>query len=473
MRPSGCRCPYFFGEDGTHRLESKPLTSVDHPFTKAPHKTLVTLSIPVLFSLVAEPVTGLVDTAFIARLGSSPLAALGVGTTILSGIFWVFNFLGVGSQTEVARRLGQEDRSMAAAISTLALLLGALCGFLLIGLGLLFIPWIVRVMGATGNVFDQAVQYMVIRVFGAPAVLVSLAAFGVLRGLQNMRTPLKIAVGLNVVNIVLDPVLIFGWGPVPPLGIAGAALASVVSQWLGALWAVAAMQATLGFNFRLKGQDVLRLFHIGGDLFLRTGFLMGFLVLTTRAATQIGPDSGAAHQAIRQVWVMSALLLDAFAISGQSLIGFFMGGGRVDDARRVAWVVCQWSFGAGLAIGGSMWLGRELAAAVLVPLTARLVFFPAWTMAILVQPANALAFASDGIHWGSGDFRYLRNVMMGVTLAGGLALLALDLNRPDALVWIWGITGGWIAGRAAFGVLRIWPGVGQSPFAPKDKVWHK
>jgi MATE family multidrug resistance protein len=112
---------------------------------------LVTLSIPVLFSLVAEPVTGLVDTAFIARLGSSPLAALGVGTTILSGIFWVFNFLGVGSQTEVARRLGQEDRSMAAAISTLALLLGAICGFLLIGLGLLLIPWIVRAMGATGR----------------------------------------------------------------------------------------------------------------------------------------------------------------------------------------------------------------------------------------------------------------------------------------------------------------------------------
>jgi MATE family, multidrug efflux pump len=454
-------------------LALNSLTSVDHAFNRAPHKTLVTLSIPVLFSLVAEPMTGLIDTAFIARLGSSPLAALGVGTTILSGIFWVFNFLGVGSQTEVARRLGQEDRSMAAAISTLALLLGAIFGLLLIGLGLLFIPWTVRAMGATGDVFDQAVSYMVIRVFGAPAVLVSLAAFGVLRGLQDMRTPLKIAVGLNVINIALDPLLIFGWGPVPPLGIAGAALASVASQWMGALWAVVAMHATLGFNYRLKGQDMLRLFHIGGDLFLRTGFLMGFLVLTTRAATLIGPESGAAHQAIRQVWVMSALLLDAFAISGQSLIGFFMGGYRVEDARRVARVVCQWSVGAGLMIGGLMWLGQELAAATLVPLAVQPVFFPAWIMAILVQPANALAFASDGIHWGSGDFRYLRNVMMGVTLVSGLALLGLDLARPDALVWIWGITGGWIAGRAAFGVLRIWPGLGQSPFAPKDKVWHK
>ena len=336
----------------TNHWESTALKSDDHPFQNAPQKTLVTLSIPVLFSLVAEPLTGLVDTAFIARLGSSPMVALGVGTTILSGIFWAFNFLGIGSQTEVAQRLGQGDRSLAAAISTLALLLGLVLGLLLIGLGLPFIPWAVKAMGATGEVFDLAVRYMRIRVFGAPAVLLSLAAFGVLRGLQNMRTPLKIAVGVNVLNILLDPLLIFGWGPVPTLGITGAALASLVSQWLGALWAVMVMHATLGFNRRMQGRDILRLFHIGGDLFLRTGFLTAFLVLTTRAATRINADSAAAHQAIRQVWVMSALLLDAFAISGQSLIGFFMGGDRVDDGRRVARVVCQWSVGAGLAIGG-------------------------------------------------------------------------------------------------------------------------
>jgi len=427
----------------------------------------------VLFSLAAEPLTGLVDTAFLARLGSSSLAALGVGTTILSGIFWIFNFLGVGSQTEVAQRLGQKDPAMAAAIATLALLLGAMIGAALIAIGLFCIPMAARAMGATGDVFDQTVAYMTIRVFGAPAVLVSLAAFGVLRGLQDMRTPLKIAVGLNVLNILLDPLLIFGWGPLPALGTAGAALASVISQWAGALWAVAAMQTRLGFHRRLRGQDVRRLFHIGGDLFFRTAFLTGFLVLTTRAATQVGPDSGAAHQAIRQVWVMSALLLDAFAISGQSLVGFFMGAGRAGDARRVALVVCQWSLAAGLVIAAAMGVGRDLAAAVLVPLTAQAVFYPAWLAAIILQPANALAFATDGIHWGSGDFRYLRNAMIAVTLAAVLAVLGLDTSRPDALVWIWGITGAWVSGRAAFGILRVWPGVGQSPFAPGGKVWHK
>jgi len=130
---------------------------------------------------------------------------------------------------------------MAAAISTMALLLGAILGFMLIGLGLLLIPWAVRAMGATGEVCDLA--------------------------LQDMRTPLKIAVGLNVLNILLDPLLIFGWGPVPAMGIAGAALASVVSQWIGALWAVVVMHATLGFNYRMHGGVFCDCFILVGIFF--------------------------------------------------------------------------------------------------------------------------------------------------------------------------------------------------------------
>ena len=77
-----------------------------HPFVARPHRTLIALSVPVLISLIAEPITGLVDTAFVARLGAGPLAALGVGTVLLSSTLWVFNFLGVGTQTEVAHAFG-------------------------------------------------------------------------------------------------------------------------------------------------------------------------------------------------------------------------------------------------------------------------------------------------------------------------------------------------------------------------------
>ncbi|RMF60374.1 MAG: MATE family efflux transporter, partial [Bacteroidetes bacterium] len=110
----------------------EPLNTPPHPFTRRPHRTLIGLSAPVLFSLVAEPVTGLVDTAFVARLGAPPLAALGVGTMVLSSVFWIFNFLGVGTQTEVAQAHGRGDTTHARRMNGLALALAAVFGGMLL-----------------------------------------------------------------------------------------------------------------------------------------------------------------------------------------------------------------------------------------------------------------------------------------------------------------------------------------------------
>ncbi|MGD8494281.1 MAG: MATE family efflux transporter, partial [Desulfobacterales bacterium] len=120
----------------------------DHPFVKSPHKTLLSMSLPVLLSLVAEPLTGLVDTAFVARLGAESLAALGVGTVTLSGIFWVFNFLGIGTQTEIAQAHGRQEFNVAQEIGGSALGLAVLIGLLLVIFGLPFVPHVSRIMGA-------------------------------------------------------------------------------------------------------------------------------------------------------------------------------------------------------------------------------------------------------------------------------------------------------------------------------------
>jgi len=161
----------------------------DHPFIKRPNRTLLALSVPVLFSLIAEPLTGLVDTAFVAQLGAEALAALGVGTAALSSVFWIFNFLGIGTQTSVAQAIGQNDNERAARITSLALLLSGGFGLALIALGWLVASPVAGLLGATGDVQVQAVEYMRLRLFGAPAVLGMMTAFGALRGVQDMRTP--------------------------------------------------------------------------------------------------------------------------------------------------------------------------------------------------------------------------------------------------------------------------------------------
>lgn len=439
-------------------------TTTAHPFSNRPHATLIRLTFPVLLSLIAEPLTGLVDTAFIKQLGAESLAALGVGAVALSGLFWVFNFLGISTQTEVAQAEGDNDRNRSVSMSSLALCMSMAFGLLIIVFGVPLTPYLATLLGAAGAIHDGAVDYIWWRWFGAPAILITLTACGALRGLQDMRSPLWIALGINGINIVLDPMLIFGAGPVPALGITGAAIASVIAYWIGAAWSLWIIKRKLGWSLPADFSAVGRLMRTGTDLFIRTGVLNLFLLLTTREATHGGADVGAAHQAIRQVWMFGTFVLDALAVTGQSLVGYFLGGERIRSARKVARIVCMWSVWSGCLLGFVLWLGSGFVVDLLVPPSAAPYFYSAWIVAIAVQPLNALAFATDGLHWGSGDYRYLRNAVILATGAGAAGLLA----GPHSLDWIWIMTAVWISVRATLGVIRIWPGVGNSPFRVED-----
>jgi MATE family multidrug resistance protein len=434
-----------------------------HAFVHRPHRTLLALSFPVLISLIAEPLTGLADTAFIARLGTVPLAGLGIGTAALSGIFWAFNFLGIGTQTEVAHADGTGARPRGRDAAGLAMALGALIGCALALIGFLGLEAAMNFMSDDAEIRSAAAIYLKIRLLGGPAILISMAAFGALRGLQDMRTPLAIALAQNALNIALDAVLIFGLGPIPAFGIAGAAWASVISQWLGAAWAIDAVRRRLGLPERIRWRGVRNLLRVGRDLFFRTGSLILFIVLATRAATLLGADEGAAHHVIRQFWILSALLLDAFGAAAQSLIGFFLGAGQIVYARRAAAIACLWGTGTGIALAIAMIAATGAVAAAFLPVEVHAMFSAAWFAYALAQPANALAFVTDGIHWGTSDYRFLRNAMIASTAAGLAALYGIAPAGPDALTVIWIITAGWIAIRTVFGMARIWPGFGASP----------
>jgi len=452
-------------------IESMTAKSTRHPFIDKPNRTLIRLVFPVLFSLVAEPLTGLADTAFVARLaGSEPVAALGVGTVAFTSIFWAFTFLGVGTQTEVAQAEGRGDRERAIKVVSLACALAACVGVIVMCGAMGFLAPIASLFGAEGLVNDLACEYMFYRLLGAPAVLISLACFGGLRGVQDMRTPFYVAVGINIINVLLDWILIFGFGVIAPMGVAGAAIASTVSQWVGAFWCLWVIWRQLGLTLHMRGAGVAKLMKVGGDLFLRTGAVLVFLALCTRTVNRAGPDEGAAYQAIRQFFIFSALFLDAFAITGQSLVGYFWGASDRFQARRVARSVCLWSVGTGVAMCIGMILGEQGAAWLLVPPTAHGVFGPGWIVVALMQPVGSLSFATDGIHWGTGDFRYLRNAMIVASFIGGACVLIIDaFHLPNVLVLIWLSTALWTMVRAGFGIARIWPGVGHAPLALERK----
>lgn len=432
-------------------------------FLTSPLRSFCVIWVPVLFSMVAEPLTGLVDTAFIARLGTEHLAALGVGTVVLTSGLWLFNFLSVGSQTEVSQASGKNDLSRGRRFGSLALLLAAAIGIATGFVALLLAPQIASLMGAEGNVLEYAITYIRLRAFGGPAVLLSMTSFGILYGLGDMRSPLRIALLVNGLNILLDWLLIFGVGPFPALGIAGGAIATAVSQWCGAIWCLVKVRQRIGMTRKIETEDVRKLLKIGRDMFLRTGSLILFLLLATRLATRLSVDTGAAHQAVRQVWVFTNLFLDAAAVTAQSVVGYFFGAGNKENGHKAARLVCLLGTLVGIFLMAAMIAGSSSAAALFMPSTGETLFIPAWTIAALLQPIAALAFVTDGIHWGTGDFTFLRNAVILATLCGTAAIILLDLSGSASLAAIWWITGFWVLIRAIFGILRLWPGIGHAP----------
>lgn len=437
-------------------------------FLKTPVKGFLFLWFPVLFSMIAEPLTGLVDTAFVAQLGSESLAALGIGTVVVTGALGLFNFLSVGSQTEISQASGRGDLKEGRLMASQALTIGALIGSALLLLALSFAPSLASLMGGTNSVQEHAAIYIQIRAFAAPAVLLTMTSFGILYGLANMKAPLYIALTVNILNLILDPLLIFGYGPFPELGIAGAALASSISQWIGAGLCGYKILQTLGFTPGFRKKDIIKLVGIAKNLLLRSLSLILFLLLSTRIANQYGTESGAAHQAIRQVWIFSALFLDAAAVTAQSLIGFYYGTADILRSRQVARLVCLGSLGLGIILMLTMILGTNIFARILVPHDAYSIFYPAWIVSAIVQPIAAIAYVTDGIHWGTGDFKYLKNAVIFATLCGIGALGMVSSLGIGNLTTIWYFMALWITIRAIFGFLRIWPGIGHSPLALKS-----
>jgi MATE family multidrug resistance protein len=245
-------------------------------------------------------------------------------------------------------------------------------------------------------------------------------------------------------------------------------MASTISQWLGAVAGIILIALKMGFSAEIVLRDALKLIRIGGDLFVRTGILTLFLAYTTRAANGISPDAGAAHQVIRQVWVFTSLALDAYASTVQSLVGYFVGQKSISWVKQVIQVSMIWSLSTGVILAGLMWWGRDFVVEFVVPTASISAFLPAWGVSSLSQPLNSLAFLTDGIHWGTGDYRYIRDAMILSSLVGIGGLWIIEKSDHPALHQVWIATGVWIILRAIFGTLRIWPGIGNSLFRSQN-----
>ena len=417
------------------------------------NRRILELALPAFAALVAQPLFVMADTAIVGQLGTVPLAGLGVGSTLTLALVGVFVFLAYGSTATAARLVGANREKDAAESGVqamwLALVLGAAVGVVSWG----FAPQLAAWLGADGAVHDQAVAYLRWSLPGLPGMFLVLAATGTLRGRADGRTPMILAIGAAILNLVGDIVLVFGLG----MGIAGSGAATAFAETLMGLTAAGivahgAARVGVGLRPRLAGMRTSLL--VGVPLLIRTLALRAALLLTTWTAARSGAVALAAHQVGFTIWSFLQYVLDALAIAGQTLIGQALGASRPGEARALARRMTGWSLCAGLLLGIATLLIRAPLAALFTPDPE----VRDAVAAVLVVIGCTLVIASwvtlfDGVLIGAGDGPYLARASL-ITLAV-YAPLALTVawvapGGVPGLIWLWlAFTIGFMGARAA------------------------
>jgi len=409
------------------------------------------LSIPAFLALIAEPLFLLSDAAIVGRLGTPELAGLGIAAIVLQTAVGLCVFLAYGTTASVARHLGAGDRRAALTQGVDGIWLAVAIGLLTTIAGVALTEPLVGLFGVGETVSEHATTYLRVAFLGTIPLLVMLATTGVLRGLQDTRTPLVVAVAGNALNIVLNVLLVYGVGSWGGLGLVGSALGSVLAQVASAaalLVVVTRAARAEGASLRPDLRGVRAAAHAAVALVVRTLTLRAALLVTTYAVTvgaasATGRDDAtlelATHQLALTLWTFLAFALDAIAIAAQAITGRYLGAGDVVGARAVTRRMVQWGVLSGIVTG--------LALAALSPLLGPLfsndpevhrLLVPVLLVAALAQPLASVVFVLDGVLIGAGDGTYLAWGGL-VTLVVYVPLVLVAAHLVGGLVVVWAV----------------------------------
>jgi putative MATE family efflux protein len=408
------------------------------------------LALPALGALVAEPLFLLTDTALIGHLGAVPLAALGIASVILQTIVGLLVFLAYATTPAVARRLGSGDREGAvrAGIDGIWLAIGV--GVVLVAAGVPLSGWLVALFGADPAVTAAATTYLAISLWGIPALLITLAASGLLRGLQDTRTPLVVAGVGFAVNAALNALFIYGFD----WGVAGSAWGTVVASWgMAAAYLVIAVRFAResGATLTPHVSGIGTALRSGSWLLLRTASLRVAMLATVFVATGFGTTELATVQIALTIFTTLAFVLDALAIAGQAMIGHGLGASDVERVRAVTGRLLRFGVGGGALLGLAI---AALSPIIPVIFTTDATISRQLTLVLLVMavgiPAAGYVFVLDGVLIGAGDARYLAlSGILNLVVYLPMLWIVTPLDDAAAVLWLWVAFGlGYIGARA-------------------------
>jgi putative MATE family efflux protein len=399
-------------------------------------RRIARLAVPALGAIAAEPLYNLADTAIVGHLGRGPLDSLAIATSTLSTVVWLAIFLTTATTTQVARHAARDEPEAAGRAVGAAYCVAAGWGLATAALIEVVAPLLAALLGGRGGTGAAAVSYIRISALGLPFLYLSYAGNGHLTGLENTRTPLRIAVGANVVNVVLEIWFVFGLHA----GLTGSAWGTVAAQVLAAAAYGQASRRSVVPPVRPARADVGAVLRDGHRLSVRT-IALGVVPLAATAVTaRLGPVPLAGQQIAYRIWTLLSLSTDALAVPAQVFVSAALGRGDRPAAERAARRTLVLALAAGVGLAAVTAALALLAPGVFTTDPAvRRAAVTGLLWAALTQPLAALAFVYDGIILGLGDYAAMRRAMiLSIAAFAPLAVLVLRFH------WL-GLPGVWTA----------------------------
>ncbi len=418
-------------------------------------KRIQQLAIPAIISGIAEPVLSATDAAVVGNIkefGIESLAAVGIVGAFLSALIWILGQTRSAISTIVSQNLGAGKLNELQNFPAQAIYFNIALSIIVLFSTYFFVEEIFSLMNAEGIVLDFSIDYYNIRVWGFPLTLFTFAVFGIFRGLQNTFWPMIIATIGAVLNIGLDFAFVYGIeGAIEPLGIKGAAWASLISQGIMAILAFLFLMKKTDVSLKLVlplHPEIKRLISMSLNLFLRSMALNTALILATREAADMGKEYIAAHTIAFNVWIFTAFFLDGYGAAGNILSGKLLGEKNYKSLWELTKKVNLYNLAvaAVLVIMGIL-LYEPLGLLFNKDEKVLSIFYGMFFMVLISLPLNAIAFTFDSIFKGLGEMGYLRNVLLGATIFGFIPVLYFSKYMHWGLVGIWVAMNVWVAYR--------------------------
>ncbi|MGR3631102.1 MAG: MATE family efflux transporter [Limimaricola soesokkakensis] len=314
-------------------------TATTAPRAPLTHRRVLKIALPIVLSNATVPILGAVDTGVVGQMGAAaPIGAVGIGAVVISGIYWIFGFLRMGTTGLAAQALGRDDRAEVSALLSRALMIAFAAGAAIIALQWPIFAGAFTVAPASTEVEALARDYLAIRVWSAPAAIAIYGLTGWLIAQERTGAVLVLQLWMNGVNIALDLWFVLGLG----WGVPGVATATFLAEWSGlalGIWLCRDAFATPAWRDWARIFDPVRLRHMAAvntDILIRSVLLQSIVISFLFWGAGFGDVPLAANQVLLQFLNITAFALDGFAFAAEALVGQAMGARAALRLRRAA-----------------------------------------------------------------------------------------------------------------------------------------